>query len=499
MSNGSPTRWLLLFGLWAVTASAQTLPDRFGAAGYFRIQARPDFQGGNGRLGLWNLYGRLMNEGPYAVLELKLDVLQAAPGTQEAWASLLGRIEGGSFQNADPAGGKLDQFRVSELYVKAGNVLLENVTWQLGSLKYEYGDLGLYDMRPATLLDDTLGVSGHYRGSRVDVLMGLGDSGFAVRGANYVPLLTGALGIKVRLVDTLEIGLGAQGAYEPFIEGNRNSSYTTPDIPYEELYRGEAAQRFVERNPTLEGLLPRPRQASTPNISWRAVGSLTFSNWGPIKSNSFYVGFRRLHPQRLMTETYRGLEYAFFVADFTRDRYQLQMGDQLNVTLIPNRLDALASFIYGDDTDFQNTLAASEANRTYLSALLRLQLYVTSTLHILAEGVWAQERSKNGNLYRQHYDSIFRSTGGVADSRGLEFGDSPTRTTVQGKAGVVLNPSGYGIFARPSLRLLYGVQYSTQQAAFGNAFTESLDQYGWFTGAEVHWHHLVSLEAEGWF
>lgn len=492
-------RHLLALSLWATAASAQSLPDRFGAAGYFRIQARPDFQGGNGKLGFWNLYGRLMNEGQYAMLELKLDVVQAAPGTKEPWASLHGRIEGGSFENADPAGGKLDQFRVSQLYVKAGNVLLDGVTWQLGSLRYEYGDLGLYDTRPAMLFDDTLGISGHWKSNRVDVLIGLGDSGFAVRRDAYVPLLTGGLGVRVRLVDTLEIGLGAQGAYEPFIEGNRNSSYVTPGIPYEDLYRGEAAQRWVQANPTLEGLLPKPQRAATANTSWRAVGSLSFSNWGPIKSNSFYIGYRRLHPQLDMRETFRGLEYQFFVADYTRDRYQLQLGDQLEIRVVPDRLDALLSVLYGDDVDFQNTIGASDANRTYFSALARLQLYVSPTLHVLAEGVWAQERSKNGNLYRQHYDSIFKGTGGVADSRGLEFGDSPTRMTVQGKFGLVLNPSGYGIFARPSLRLLYGIQYSTQQAAFGNGFTETLDQYSQFAGTEMHLHHLVSLEAEGWF
>ena len=45
--------------------------------GYMRVMTRPDFQGGNGRLGYWNLYGRLLNEGP--------------------WMSLDGRIHGPSF------------------------------------------------------------------------------------------------------------------------------------------------------------------------------------------------------------------------------------------------------------------------------------------------------------------------------------------------------------------------------------------------------------------
>ena len=60
--------------------------------------------------------------------------------------------------------------------------------------------------------------------------------------------------------------------------------------------------------------------------------------------------------------------------------------------------------------------------------------------------------------------------------------------------------TGFGIYARPSIRLLYGFQLSSQHAAFGNAFVERLDQFDAFkpTGT-MSWHHLVSLESEGWF
>ena len=64
---------------------------------------------------------------------------------------------------------------------------------------------------------------------------------------------------------------------------------------------------------------------------------------------------------------------------------------------------------------------------------------------------------------------------------------------------MVLNPLGPGIFVRPSLRFLYGVQHSTQNNAFGNAFVERLDQYGDFEATEQHLHHLLAVEAEVWF
>ena len=57
---------------------------------------RPDFQGGNGQLGFWNLYGRLLNEGPYAKLALRLNVLPQDPTSDQVWAHVDAQIEGGS-------------------------------------------------------------------------------------------------------------------------------------------------------------------------------------------------------------------------------------------------------------------------------------------------------------------------------------------------------------------------------------------------------------------
>ena len=118
---------------------------------------------------------------------------------------------------------------------------------------------------------------------------------------------------------------------------------------------------------------------------------------------------------------------------------------------------------------------------------------------MLIEGSAAREWSRNGNNVREHKDSIFSSTDGAPDTRGLEYGDSDTRVTYQGKGGFVLNPLGTGIYSRPSLRLLYGVQYSTQNNAFGNSFVDTLDQYATFDAVEQHWHHVLALETEVWF
>ncbi|MFT3709206.1 MAG: hypothetical protein QM817_16305 [Archangium sp.] len=492
---------VLLFSVLSTVALAQAPDSRFSAGGYFRIAARPDFQGGNGRLGFWNLNGRLMNEGPYAALEMKLDLLQAPPGTTDIWASLHARIEGGSVTTADSSNGSLVNFKLSQLYARAGNIIAPNVVFQLGTLQYFFGNLGLYDMRPAQILEDTIGLSARYTNSNLDVLLAVGDSGFANKGLQYVPMLTAGGAVRVRLGDKFEFGGGGQVAVEPFIAGNRFSSYVTPGLRYEDFLRKEVLRRFVEDNPVGGAdQFPLPVQASQLNVSWRAVGYLGFGKLGPIQWNNFFIRYQRLHPQNFYTDSFGGRDVQVFIADVTRDRYGLQLGDEIMLQLIPDRLDAVVAGLYGSDRDFANTIQASEGNRVYMSAVLRLQLYFTRTVHWLLENAISQERSLNGNLFRTNYDSIFQNSGGVADTRGLEFGDAALRNTWQLKTGIVLNPTGLGIYARPSIRLLYGFQLSSQHAAFGNAFVEKLDQFDAFkpTGT-ISWHHLFSLETEGWF
>lgn len=495
---------LVLLALLVPTlASAQALADRASAGGYFRIMGRPDFMGGDGRLGYWNLYGRLMNEGPYAALELKLDLVPSQPGSDDAWAAVQARIDwGGAVVVGGSDQGPLPDFRLTQLYLRAGNVLFDDVVWQLGTIAWWFGDLGLYDARPAQLFDGVLGLSARWDKGPVELLVGIGDRGLAVRGLRYVPLLTAGGAVRVRLGSHLEVGGGGQVSYEPFIEGSRNSSYVTPVVNlagYEDYKRGEIVRRFLERNPGQESLFPDPVAASLPSVSWRAIGYLGFGALGPLVWDNVFVSYARLHPQLSTFEDFGGRSWELYTADVTRDRYTLTLGNEAQFKLVPGRLDAVWSVLYGLDRDYADTLSASDANRMYVSTVLRLQGYLTRAVHVLLEGVLAHERSLNGNLYREHFDSVFQSSGGLSDTRGLEFGDSAIRNTAQLKVGPVLNPSGFGVFSRPSIRLLYGFQVSSQQAAWGNAFVESLDQFNSFPSVERHWHHLVSLEAEAWF
>ncbi|MFN7131024.1 MAG: hypothetical protein ACK4N5_03010 [Myxococcales bacterium] len=478
-------------------ASAEARRDRVSAGGYFRIMTRPDFQGGGGRLGYWNLYGRLLNEGPFAALELRLDAMQANPGTNEVWAAIHGKLEGGSVANTDPNNGNLSLFRMSQLFVRAGNILFDSVTWQLGTLESYYGDLGLYDMRPATIFNDTVGLSARYQKGKLDLLVGAGDAGYAVRGLQYSTIFTAGGTARVTVNEHLQLGGGGQVGLEPSVPGNRFAPYVTPGLNYEDFHRREVVRRYVENNPNREDLFPRPQ--STSNNSWKLIGYLGWGNIGPLRWSNAYASFSKRHPLNFYTENFGGRDYTIYIADQTDQRYSMIAGNEMMFTVIEDRLDAVWAVLAGQDLNLDNKIAAGEDNRRFFSTVLRGQLYLTETIHLLGESSVAQEISLNGNLFRQHHDSVFRNTGGRPDVRGLEFGDSDTRNTWQMKSGVVFNPKGRGVYNRPSLRLLYGLQYSSQQAAFGNGYVESLDQFNDFQSPELHWHHVVAIEAEAWF
>ena len=485
---------LLLALLGTGTAAA----GRADVGGYLRVGTRPDLQGGGGQLGYWNLYGRLLNESPYAMLDFRYDILERRSGQPEPWAVAHFRVEGGSISNATVGVGSLSGIRMSQAYIRAGNVLLPNVEWQIGTLDRFMGDLGLYDMRPAQLFFETVGASARYQGGRFDALLGVGDSGYFMRqGQEYSTIFTGGGWLRVHLSDHLEIGAGGQYRAEPAVSGSRATPYATPDVDYEDWIRGEVVQSYLQANPEQELDFPDPVGADAE--SWKLIGYLGGGNAGPVTWNSLFASFERRHPEGPTTETYEGQTYTIHTTRLTDERYVLTVGNELQMRIVPERFDIAWGVLYGLHLDEDNDIVPTDHDRMYRSTVLRGQLYLTPTVHWLMESAVAEERSLNGNAYREHADSIFANTGGVPDSRGLEYGDTDTRYTWQGKAGLVLNPLGRGIYNRPSLRLLYGLQYSNQNNAFGNSFVEDLDQYNEFGNVERHWHQVIALETEAWF
>ena len=481
---------LMGLGLLSGPASANA---RVG--GYARVMARPDLQGGTGRLGYWNLYGRLLNEGPYAALDFDYDVLE--PDGANPWTTIHMRVEGGSVQGADSGNGSLDRFRMSQLYIEAGNVIIPNVSWQVGTLYRTMGDMGLYDMRPATIFFNTVGLSGTLRTGPLELTVGGGDSGNSRRMNRYPPVWTGGGAARLRLGRHVQIGIGGEWSMERGTEGHRFAAYDTPGVDYEDWLRGETIEAYRSEFPIDADRFPDPIAADAQ--SGHAFAYLGFGGLGPLKWNSTTVRFDRLHPEGPTREDYNGESEDIHVTSLTDERTVLFVGNEAHIAVVPERVDVAWGALYGKHVDGDNTVAPSDHNRWYASTVLRLQVATTRTLAVLLESSIAQEVSTLGNRYREHEDSIFANTNGIPDTRGLEYGETDTRTTWQGKGGIVFNPMGPGIFSRPSLRLLYGAQHSNENNAFSNQFVTTLDQYNEFGTVEQHWHHVLALEAEAWF
>ena len=513
-------RWLAFFSFFSAfllcwSNPAQADDDRFSAGGYFRIAARPDFQGGKSQLGLWNISGRLLNETTWAALEMRLQLLKASPGTNEVWTSLHAKVEGGSAHGADLLNGSLGDFALTQLYAKAGNVLIKDVVWQVGTLDYYFGDLGLYDMKFAEIFYETIGVSASWSNPYADVLVGIGDSGYLKKSEGYNTIITIGAATRIRPSEHFEFGLGAEFFYEPSVTGSENGPHQTKfdansGVQYENFARKNVLETYAHQFGTdadmtkFESAYPHPSEADA--FSFKVVGYLGFGKLGPLKWNNLFFNFLREHPESYYYETYKNVKKRIYIKEWTDERYQFNIGDEMNFELVKDRFDLTIAGLFGYHFDKDDDVSASEKNRLIGSVVARGQVYITPTVHFLAETSYAQENSLNGNLWRKSPRSVRESNNGIANSMGLEYGDLDSRKTWQGKLGFVLNPGGTGIFARPSLRLLYGVQYSNAHNAFPNSNTESLDLTNEFFGQdtlkkldECHWHHVISIEAEAWF
>ncbi len=475
----------------AVLASA----GEFGAGGYMRVMARPDWMGGNGRLGHWNLYGRLMNEGPYAVLDLRYDVLPPEPGSDAPTSSLHARIEGGAVGGAEPTLGNLAGLRLSQLDVEAGRVAGRDWTFRFGTLDFEFGELGLYDMRPASLMVGTVGGAATWRRGDTEVRLGVGDAGFALHGLAYDAVPTAGLAFRAALGDHVEIGGGAEGLIQPGVPGNVYAPYQTPGMAYEDWIRGTVVSSFVAENPALAEMFPDPSPRDA--MSGGVVAYLGFGDVGPLRWSATYASYRRVHPTLRSVEATDDGDVDLYVTAFTDDRTRLVVGHESRLGF--GIVEVAVGGLFGDDRDGDNQIAPTDHDRIYGSGVVRTQVALRPTVALLVETSLAREWSRNGAMWREHADSIFASTDGLPDADGLEMGDTDTRDTWQGKGGFVLQPLGPGLWSRPSLRLLYGVQQSNVNVAFGNGFVETVDANDAFGNVEIHTHHLVALEAEAWF
>jgi hypothetical protein len=487
-------RIAVLLLLASSTAFAEASKSRFDLTGYTRIMSRPDLGGGDGKLGYGTLHGRLMNEGPWTALELRVGLLDGNSDQQHTDLHL--KIEGDGWLGGEASGGGLTRYRVTELYLRGRGIGPPGLTYKLGSMNTWFGDIGLMDRRVARLFDGAVGLTTELTRGKWLLLAGVGDAGFARRGEAYNAILNAGASLRWRTPKVL-LGVGGEVRQEPLIEGKVTAPHSTPGIVYEDFLRGEVVRTFLDDNPGAEDLFTRPEARSA--RSWSAVLEAGFGGVGPIRWNQAYARLERFHPAGPTSETFEERTYTLYLTDLTDERYALTIANELQITLWPKKLDAAVALFFSRHWDDDNAIAPSDHDMTRYSTVLRLQSYLSERVHLLFETSYAAEVSDQGRLFRATPTSITANRAGTVDARGLEWGDLSARRTVQGKVGLIVSPAGRGIYRRPQMRLLYGAQHSNVAGAFSNRFVTLEDQSQPFDPVARSWHHLVALEAETWF
>ena len=221
------------------------------------------------------------------------------------------------------------------------------------------------------------------------------------------------------------------------------------------------------------------------------MASSRFGGVGPLKWNKLQGNIQKLHPLNVTQETFGGRTYDIFIKALTDEKYQLNAGDQAELTIIPDKLDSALGLDRLRARQGQHD-RPSEDNRLVWSLLGRAVYYLTPTFHFLTEG----ERRPGALPQRQPVPRARR-----LDLRQHRWGERLARPAVrrfghpqhlQLKAGVDPQPDRQGHLRAPSLRLLYGLQYSSQQAAFGTGFNSRSVAVSTSSRArERHWHSVA--------
>ncbi|MFN7142480.1 MAG: hypothetical protein ACK4YP_01790 [Myxococcota bacterium] len=415
--------------------------------GYFRVMARPDLVGGDGRLGTSPFYGRLLNEGPWGLLDVK-QPLVGEEGADAPWGDLRFRVEGGSVAGGDPTNGNLLGFRLSMLHLHAGNLGPAGVEWRIGTLETTFGDLWLYDARPSQMLVDVLGASAAWKVGKTEFLVGAGDAGYSLRGARYHTVLSGGGSVKHGLGEHVVVGLGGQAWYEPRDE-DPDALRDTPGVDVGAWYGDRAAWARGHADVALG--------EPVPGLAWKVVAHVGVADVGVIKAARLQAIALRKLPEPPAVEDVDGKEVRVGAASRTDARHEYVLGSEVELELGP--VEVAWGAILDHRVDPDDPKGRGGGNRTGVSTVVRAQAPIVPVVSLLVETSLARERARNADV----------------------------KDTWQGKGGVVIVPGGPGMGSRPALRLLYGAQWSSLPDAWPGSPTGS------------RWHHLVSAEAEAWF
>src|SRR5262249_24160715 len=125
----------------------------------------------------------------------------------------------------------------------------------------------------------------------------------------------------------------------------------------------EVLQTWVDTHPKEQDLatFPKPVPAGA-STSWKLVGYLGFGGFGPVLWNSLFVSSQRRHPDQFYTETMPVTvgnttptkSVAIFVQQLTDQRYRLDLGNELRLSVVPGVLDVAWGVLVGNYWDEDN-------------------------------------------------------------------------------------------------------------------------------------------------
>ena len=254
------------------------------------------------------------------------------------------RFEGGSINGADANNGLLSAFFMSRAFIDTGGLLTEKGVWRLGSLIWDNGDLGLYDMRLANLFNQTVGASWRYEGDRFLVLAGVGDSGYGLKGSAYAPVVTGGAMLGYTDHRHFRVSVGGEYRYENASPNNPNAPFNSEVITMEPYLRGEVMEDYFFENPTQEG--QELSISATDAESYALVLQAGFGGFGRLRWNNLFAHFEKAHPSHMTTETFNGETYRLYTTGLTDQRHQLMVGNEMILSLWPGRLDLIWASLF---------------------------------------------------------------------------------------------------------------------------------------------------------
>ena len=227
--------------------------------------------------------------------------------------------------------------------------------------------------------------------------------------------------------------------------------------------------------------------------SYALIGELGFKLGSAIKWWQTFARIERLHPESRQQETHEGRTYTLYLHDLTDERDRTTLGPELQLAVVPKRLDLWLGAIGMWTSDADNTVAPSDYDMTGQPPSSSGHNTTSTASGTCSPRARFRQRTQcPRERYRATPRSIEANTGGQSDLRGLSMGTSPRARPSKSKPGYCSHPKAQACSPAPSSGF-FTAQISNQNNALGNQFEQRESNENTFAPVERHLHHLVAL------